>query len=132
MNEKMLSSADIRHVLAASVTTVAVFLGAASTAFAAQPDLPPKPAFNSSMMAAAWRSVPLTCRKQVQRVLTAYKLYTGPIDGVWGPETAHGIAKYTSDVGNLAYGAASFPGAKGILWHIGLEEEDCPMPPYSS
>jgi hypothetical protein len=92
----------------------------------------PIPAFNIAMMARAFGAVPVTCRIQVQKALAAGNFYNGPINGIWGPETAAAIHGYATGAGHLGYGFSSIKGAKGILWHIGFEEIDCPMPPYTS
>ncbi len=106
-----------------------------ATAAVAEKDIyeqPPIPAFNAAVMARAFGAVPVTCRIQVQKALAVGKFYNGPINGIWGPETAAAIRGYAASAGNLGYGFPSIKGAKGILWHIGFEEIDCPMPPYTS
>ncbi|WP_413872102.1 hypothetical protein [Albidovulum sp.] len=93
---------------------------------------PPIPAFNIAVMARAFGAVPAACRIQVQKALAVGNFYNGLINGIWGPETAAAIHSYAAAAGNLGYGFSSIKGAKGILWHIGFEEIDCPMPPYTS
>ncbi|MCW3784321.1 hypothetical protein [Defluviimonas salinarum] len=96
------------------------------------PPLPKPTIENSGTMEKAFASVPSACRIQVQKVLTDYGLYAGPVDGTWSDDVALGVGKYAASAGHIAYGWANPKGAKGILWHIGFEEETCPMPPYDA
>lgn len=94
--------------------------------------LPPTPRIsNSGSLAIAFNSLPLPCRKEVQKALTGYGFYHGRINGSWSTEVAQGVVQYVGG-GNLAYSWPTVPGAKGILWHIGFMEHSCPMPPYDS
>lgn len=94
--------------------------------------IPPIPSMNIPLMARAFASTPFACRVQVQKILSRYGFYDGPNDGTWTPEVANAIASYVTGASGLGYGFSSVAGAKGILWHIGFEEIECPMPPYNS
>jgi hypothetical protein len=123
----------------AMATFVAVFTSVMASVSAAEPssssDLPPPPkpqGVTADKMEIAFASVPLNCRVEVQRQLRAYGYYDGEIDGQWSFQIAKAVADYAGGLQTVAYGWSSVAGSKGILWHIGFSEDECPMPPYTS
>ena len=123
------------------IVAIAMSLAFAEFPVAAQADqdnsrkLPPipRPSLHSAKpMAIAFSSVPTACRKEVQRQLSSYGFYHGPIDGNWNEAVASGLVQWVGGLKTLAYGWPSVAGSKGILWSIGASEMSCPMPPYDS
>lgn len=123
--------------LAPAIFAVTMALTLAPTSALAEKDsiadLPPLPrvsAASAKSMATAFSSVPVTCRMEVQRQLTSYGFYDGPVNGMWSEEVAHAVARWVGGLQTVAYGWPTVAGSMGILWSIGASEMACPMPPY--
>lgn len=127
------TTAETTRAFAAAALAVLVSGASTAFAFAGETSMSPVPEkFMSPFMAKAFQSASMACRLHVQKVLASHNFYSGPFDGAWGPKTAAGIAAYAGGGQDLRYGLATLAGAKGIVWHIGFEEWDCPAPPYTS
>lgn len=122
----------MRSSLAILICLAAVVHGSTAVAEKQQFEVPLIPNLNAPLMARAFAAMPAACRVHIQKALAGYNFYSGPNNGAWTPEVAAAISRYVDGASGLGYGFASLAGAKGILWHIGFEEMECPMPPYES
>lgn len=80
---------------------------------------------NAEWMEKAFKALPSSCRKAVQRELALTGLAVVPADGAWSLRVAEGMVRYVSSFVPLAHGWHTMDGATGLYRNVAPSEPSC-------